>query len=693
MNYINKTVTAFGCWLIVSFLLISCSPTTPAPVIKPSAMPPLNLQELAQNPHLNPENVSAFLENRLKLQKEQATVLAERLINRVKSGERPKSLILSKSGGYKIQDGIPGCKCYVGQAGLTSQIPAVLHYYSCPNAKVTWTLYPTAEIEQSPLLAAIVSNASSSGISGGPLVTSIPQTTHSIAFEPITPLPNDYDLVFLEDCPLDTNYTSVEYVNAAINRSGPYPLIYPEGGVPNLFESQTEHLVPNSNPPQYYICANNYFDPIHVLQLGVTNPSPPYNPQALDMKEFFESMFGVENVCPNTDPTPTPTPSASMEPSPEPSATPTPCPIGVTCLPCPEGEICPPVAGLNLSVSESIISPANDDDRLDITTFHVTSSSDEPWTLSVAGENCSWSVTESSRDKSIEWDGTCNNGDLMEDGGYLVKLAAGSLEKHAQINIDNTPPTIDYEHSVRMDGRKIVKTIVTDPLINGYASGLAEDAVQVNIPDTSVELVSASAYEVIQNIIFDGFGVTSLSEGKFDPFGILALGDENEVIAQDKAFNIASAIVTHKPIPKTGNCQLKWSALNLQGQPNRSPNFKIVDAYDFDTRDRDITLVIHNNFYRDENTRHAERLVYSISDRSIHAYVNINAVQKDIVQFINEDADIRSSVYADRLLKDELTDGLYHTCGRACFPIEDRKIKKIYELAPSLKLKIPTVGT
>lgn len=152
---------------------------------------------------------------------------------------------------------------------------------------------------------------------------------------------------------------------------------------------------------------------------------------------------------------------------------------------------------LKVTADPPFISPANGDGKFDNGNIHVSSTSTQAWTLSIAGNKpgpagqdgfptkgdaCSWSTSGTEPEKDIEWNGTCNDRTNMVDGEYEIKLESAGFEDTTSIKVDNTPPQFGAPLQTLLPGNDVRYSVdVRDPEVNQVASGLSSTKLNLEV--------------------------------------------------------------------------------------------------------------------------------------------------------------------------------------------------------------------
>lgn len=184
--------------------------------------------------------------------------------------------------------------------------------------------------------------------------------------------------------------------------------------------------------------------------------------------------------------------------------------------------------------ADSLFSP-NGDGKKDTAT--VTIGSNASWTLSIDGVPGS---VDHSGNLAYTWDGKLNNA-ALPDGKYTLRLKSGTLEKTADVVIDNAKPVVDITsikaQSWTADGRSIVMA-GTASVTDRELAGLDPSSTKVTIIGKDVTSSSSTISADGSDITFT-YTVTPPLRG-FRGYKLNALGEANSTDAGSVAVDISA---------------------------------------------------------------------------------------------------------------------------------------------------------
>lgn len=148
------------------------------------------------------------------------------------------------------------------------------------------------------------------------------------------------------------------------------------------------------------------------------------------------------------------------------------------------------------------------------------------------------------------------------------------------------------------------------------------------------------------------------------------------------------------PIPKTAPCG------SVQIQPRVSnnkngPNFFLYNAFDFDRRNKDVTLAVIDRFFENEDAKYfGDLFINNLKAYMVNGGNNDPSKEHDLIQFRDEGALIGRSDYADKVLRDEITDGMYDSVNfwKTVFPRVNYIDLPVKVMSPSIGEKIPSLA-
>ena len=238
---------------------------------------------------------------------------------------------------------------------------------------------------------------------------------------------------------------------------------------------------------------------------------------------------------------------------------------------------------LNLTVSEDMISPKNQDGFKDTVNFTVEAGVNQNWQLSIDGIN--WTHTGTGN-QAVSWDGKDNSGNFAGDGAYTVRLTSGTQTKTGTIKIDNTPPVVSDVMLVEENGTTTLKATIYDPEVNGVKSGLDQSSVSavINLPGISPNIqytLEGDNQVKISATLQKGFRITA--EGQTNSItNLFANNPENNfIIAKDKLKNTSTNPLR---LPNIKDSELLYDYTKKSDPCNTNDKMGLKLVYNFDIR-------------------------------------------------------------------------------------------------------------